>query len=164
VYRRSCTALLVFASLAVPAFARGPATPAEREKTVALVEVLETKPASPEAAEARTWLMAFLSEVPDLTAKYCASLVGSPAERQGLRKELVEQHLFSGAAHLIRNPGTHAGATDTLAAGLAGTVRAYQAWKAVDPAVAHPRLEQLATLHAEGQLETYTRAAGRMCR
>ena len=155
-------ALLVLA--AAPALAaRGPSTAEERERTLQLVEVLETAPASAEAAEARKWLLAFLAEVPDITAKQCYSLVGTPAEREGIRPELQAQHLFSGAAFLIRNPGSGSGSTATFAAALAGTVRAYRAWKEADPSIAHPRLERLAAIEAEGGLEAYARGAGRNC-
>ena len=156
------TATIASAPAAVAA--RGPSTPEERERAVAIVEVLETAPASPDAAEGREWLLAFLSEVPDLTAKQCYSLVGSPAERAGIRPELLAQHLFSGAAFLIRNPGAGAGNTETLTAAVAGTVRAYRAWKAADASVTHPRLEQLAGLEARGELDEYVRAVGRNCR
>ena len=156
-------ALLALAATTPTRAARGPSTEEERERALALVEVLETAPASPEAAEARTWLLQFLSEVPDVTAKQCYSLLGTPAERQGIRPELLAQHLFSGAAYLIRHPGAGSGSTETLTAAVAGTVRAYRAWKAVDATVTHPRLEQLLALEAQGGLEQYARGTGRSC-
>jgi hypothetical protein len=155
-------ALLLIAGAA--SAARGPSTPEERKKAIELVELLETEPASPAAAEARQWLTTFISEVPDLTVKQCMSLVAPATERAAIRPELMSQHVFSGAGYLLRNPGTAAGGTDTLTAALVGTVRAYRVWKQADASVAHPRLEQLAELEAKGQLETYVRAAGRNCR
>jgi hypothetical protein len=156
------SALLLSAGAAFAA--RGPSTPEERKKAVELVELLETAPASPDAAAARQWLTTFVSEVPDLTVKQCMSLIAPAADRAAIRPELMSQHIFSGAGYLLRNPGTAAGGTDTLTAALVGTVRAYRAWKQADASVAHPRLEQLAELEANGQLETYVRAAGRNCR
>jgi hypothetical protein len=162
--RFAAIAFVLFAAAPPTRAARGPSTVEERERALALVEVLETAPASPEAVEARTWLLQFILEVPDLTAKRCYSLLGTPAERSDMRPELLAQHLFSGAAYLIRNPQAGAGSTETLTAALAGTVRAYRAWKAADATVTHPRLEQLLALEAQGGLEQYARGNGRSCR
>lgn len=150
--------------LAPPLLAqRGPSTPAEREKALALVELLETRPAAAEAAEARAWLMGFVAAIPDLTVKQCPSLLGSPAQRQGIGAELLSQHVFSGLAHQIRNPGAGAGSTETLTAAMAGTLRAYRAWKAADAGQSHPRLDELVALEERGGLDEYVRGAGRAC-
>ena len=87
------------------------------------MRVLETAPASPEAAQARQWLDTWLGEIPDLTVKYCLSLFGATKEAvtKELPRDLTMQHAYSGAAYLIQNPGTGPGQTETLVAGLQGT-------------------------------------------
>jgi hypothetical protein len=155
--------LLLMASPALSA-SRGPSTPEERQKAVALVKVLETAPWSDEAKEARAWLMTFLNDVPDVTVKRCLSLLGSPVERQGIPADLQNQHVFSSAAYLLEHPGTAAGNTDTLLAGVEGTLKAYAALKARGSIEPQPQLEGLLQMQRDGQLEAYVRAQGRSCR
>src|SRR5690606_19904662 len=95
---------LLLSTTAAHAADRGPSTPEERQRAVELVRLLETKPWTDEAAEARTWLMDFLGAIPDITVKQCFPLLGPPAARQQIPQELQLQHLFSSAAYLIENP------------------------------------------------------------
>jgi hypothetical protein len=156
--------LLLLCGATAPAAARGPSTPEERTEIVALARRLETTPWTEEARQARGRLTRLLGEVPDLTVKYCLSLLGSAVERQGIPQDLLQQHLFSSAAYLIEHPGTAAGSTETLLAGVAGTLAAYEALKAHQPGAEHPRLEELLHLRSGGELEPYVRARGRNCR
>ena len=153
---------LLFAGPAFPA-ARGPSTPEERQKAVELVEVLETSPWSEEAREARAWLMTFLNEAPDITVKRCLSLLGSPAERQGIPSDLQMQHMFSSAAYILEHPGAGAGSTETFLAGLDGTLKSYSALRAHGSIEPQARLEQLLQIQKGGGLETYVRGQGRNC-
>ena len=143
--------------------ARGPATPEEREKLVSVVAQLEREPLAASAAESRQWVLSFLQEVPDITAKQCLGLFGPPQERQGIAQELALQQLFSNAAYVVAN-GAPAGSTEALTAGLEGALRVYEAMKAADAKATHPRLEQLLQLQRDGQLVPYVRAVGRGCR
>ena len=155
-------AILVTSTAAIAA-SRGPSTPEERQKLVTLVAQLEAEPLSEQATKARQWLLAFLQAVPDITAKQCASLVGAPAERQGVPSDLLMQQLYSNAAYVVQHqvaPGT----TEALHAGLSGTLRAYQAMRAKDATPVHPRLEQLLEIERNGRLVEYVRAQGRVCR
>ncbi|HEX5759911.1 MAG TPA: hypothetical protein VF121_12035 [Thermoanaerobaculia bacterium] len=150
-----------------PAYAevqRGPSTPEERAKAVELVRVLETAPVSPAAKEARQWLTVWLAEVPDLTVKVCFSLLGSKQETASLPAELRMQHAYSSAAWLIEHPDTNPGSTETLLAGVRGTLRSYEAWKTADPAVSHALLEALLAMERTGTLEQHVRQQGRYCR
>ena len=151
---------------AQPAAKRGPSTPEERAKAVELVRILETAPASPEAAQARQWLDAWLGEIPDLTVKYCLSLFGTTKEAvtKELPRDLTMQHAYSGAAYLIQNPGTGPGQTETLVAGLQGTLRAYQALKAEKTPDTYPLLEALLEKDRAGTLDVHVRTYGRNCR
>jgi hypothetical protein len=159
--------LLILIPLLVsgPAFsaARGPSTAEERQKAVELVRVLETSPWTDEAKEARVWLTTFLNEAPDITVKQCLSLLGSPAERQGIPADLSMQHMFSSAAHILEHPGAGAGSTETFLAGLEGTFKSYSALRAHNSIEPQPRLEQLLQIQKDGQLEAYVRGQGRNC-
>lgn len=147
-----------------PTEKRGPSTPEERAKAVELVRVLETSPDSPEAAQAREWLNAWLDEIPDMTVKYCLSLFGSREAAKALPQDLAMQHVYSAAAYLIQNPGRGPGQTETLVAGLQGTLRAYQALKAGKSPNTYPILEDLLQKDRSGTLDVHVRTYGRNCR
>jgi len=155
--------LLAFSARADRALAaRGPSTPEERTKALALVEVTETQPWSDAARDARAWLMKWLGDVPDITVKTCKSLLGAPEQRAGIPGELQDQILFSGLGYLLQHKGAGAGDTPTLTAALAGTLRAYESSRA-HGAAAIPQLDALVKLRDGGQLETYVRGQGRAC-
>lgn len=153
---------LLFAGPASSA-ARGPSTPEEREKAVALVKILETQPWTDEAKDARAWLTTFLNEAPDITVKQCLSLLGSAAERQGIPGDLQMQPMFSSAAYILEHPGVGAGSTETFLAGLEGTLKSYSGLKAHGAIAPQPRLEQLLQMQQDSQLEAYVRGQGRNC-
>lgn len=58
-----------------PAEARGPSTPEERAKVVALTRMLELDPLAEDAPAARDWLRAWAIEVPDLRVYACPQLL-----------------------------------------------------------------------------------------
>jgi hypothetical protein len=163
--RRTLAAAALALLMAAPAVAaaRGPSTPEERDKAVQLVKLLESEPWTEEAKQARQWLMTFLGEAPDITVKRCLSLLGAPAQRQGIPPELLDQQLFSGARHVLEHPGTSAGSTDALGAGVVGTLAAYKAWRAHGLA-AVAQLDELAKMQESGQLRPWVLAQGRNCR
>ena len=160
-----CALLAASALVATAAGAasRGPATPEEREKLVTLVAQLEAEPRGATAAESRQWVLDFLKEVPDITAKQCLSLFGGPAERQGMPEELAMQQLYSNAAYVVKH-NVPAGTTEALLASLQGTLRAYEGMKKADPAFQHPTFEGLLQMERDGQLEVHVRTWGRNCR
>ena len=143
--------------------ARGPSTKEERDKAVALVEVTEAEPWSDAARDARAWLMSWLRDVPDITAKTCKSLLGPPDVRAAIPRDLQDQILFSGTAFLIQHPGAGAGETPTLLAALHGTLRAYASLRKHGSAAIAP-IDELAKLQQNGQLESYVRGQSRLCR
>jgi hypothetical protein len=159
-------ALVVAALIAAPVFAappRGPSTQEERDKAVAMAKLLETTPWTDEAAKGRTWFYTFLSEVPDVTVKQCHSLFGTPEQQRGIPKELVDQVMYSGAAYMFTHPGAGAGETQTLLAGLEGTLAAYSAWRAHGKYDAVPQLEELLKIQADGGLVAHVRGYARGC-
>jgi carboxypeptidase Q len=166
-----CSSLaLSFALLATLAAApagaaasRGPSTPEERAKLVALAAELEKTPRGPKAAESRQWLMAFLQEVPDILAKQCGSLFGPPAQRQTLPPEVLQQQLFSNAAYAV-DKQVSSGSTEALTAGVIGALRVYEAFRADNSTPANVIVDDLLRLERAGELDTFVRAQGRACR
>jgi hypothetical protein len=160
---RTGLAVSLLALAVLPAGARGPSTPAERDEATRLARLLETTPWSEEAAGARQGLGTFLAEVPDITVKRCLSLFGSAEQRRGIPAALLDQQMFSAVAHQLTHPEDGAGSTATFLASLEGVLAAYSAWRAHGGLEAVPRLDELAQLQKDGRLEAHVRGQGRNC-
>ena len=155
--------LFVAAALAAPPAGRGPSTPEERNQVLTLVELLETKPWTKEAEDARAWLLAFLMEVPDITVELCIRPLGSDKELKGVPPELQIQQAFSQASFLIRNPDQKAASLAVYVAGVQGAIRAYDSMKAAGKVDALPAFEDLKKLEASGELEKAIKKRIKQC-
>ncbi len=140
------------ASSASAAESRGPSTPEERQYVLELVEMLEATPEAPEAADARKWLVVWLSSVPDLTVHFCTDPLGTPAELERVPPDLQVQAAFSQAAYLIRNPGSDAKSVEVFVAGVEGSLRAYDGWHRTGGVPELASFEQLEQERAAGRL------------
>ena len=151
---------------AQPAAKRGPSTPEERAKAVELVRVLETAPASPEAAQARQWLDAWLGEIPDLTVKYCLSLFGATKEAvtKELPRDLAMQHAYSAPHTSSRTPARVPARPRPSSPASRARSRAYKALKAEKSPDTYPLLEALLEKDRAGTLDVHVRTFGRNCR
>jgi hypothetical protein len=54
---------------------RGPSTSEERTKAVQFARDLEADPLGPNAKEERSWITVWLIQIPDITVKFCTSLL-----------------------------------------------------------------------------------------
>ena len=77
--------------------ARGPSTPEERAKVVALTRSLEQDPFAENAPTTRQWLREWIAEVPDIRFKVCNDLLGHAlGDNYPYAQEIKLQVLFSG--------------------------------------------------------------------
>jgi hypothetical protein len=147
---------LLFGALALSAARaeekRGPSTPEERQHALELVEMLETTPDAPEAKEARSWLVIWLSSVPDLTVHFCLDPLGSARDLEPVPDDLKVQAAFSQAAYLIRHPQADPKSPEVFVAGVEGVLSAYQALRAHGGVPRLPAYEALAQEKAAGRL------------
>ncbi len=143
---------------------RGPSTPEERAKALELVDLLEKNPSAPEAKPARAWLTLWLVEVPDLTVSLCPDLLGTPEELAAVPPELAIHQAYAQAAFLIENPKAKARSPATYAAGIEGTLRAYDSMRAAATVDEIPALEELRRKQAGGELEKLVKKRSRTCK
>lgn len=155
---------LIFA--AAPAFSagRGPSTPDERSKAVNLVRALEADPLNEGARDSRRWLVAWLSEIPDITVQMCPALLGENFEvNKKYAAELALQQSLSSAAFIIEHPDR---ANDKLAvsiAGVEGVFKAYEAILAQKPKAHFKSLDALIEAKSKGALESIIAQNVRAC-
>lgn len=149
-------AALSFAAFAFPVFAeaRGPSTPEERSQAVALVHALEADPLNDGARDARGWLIAWLSEVPDITVQMCPALLGKGFEsNRKYGAELSVQQALSSAAFVIEQPERAQDQLAVAVAGVEGVLRTYQALLSRNPRARFRSLDVLGEAEAKGALE-----------
>jgi hypothetical protein len=149
--------LLAFTVAASPAFSagRGPSTSEERSKAVNLVRALEADPLNEGARDSRRWLVAWLSEIPDITVQMCPALLGENFEvNKKYAAELALQQSLSSAAFIIEHPDR---ANDKLAvsiAGVEGVFKAYEAILTQKPKAHFKSLDALLEARSKGTLES----------
>jgi carboxypeptidase Q len=145
---------LVF--LAVPAFgaSRGPSTPEERQRAVAVVRALEEDPLNRDARQWRQWLVAWLSEIPDITVSMCLSLLGETFESERrYGAELGLQQSLSSAAFMIEHPDRVQDRLAVSLAGVEGVIAAYEALLSKKPKARFASLDALLEAREKGELQ-----------
>ena len=107
--------------------ARGPSTPEERARFVALVQSLESDPLAENANATREQLRDWTIEVPDIRFKVCPDLLGDAVGNDyPYSREVNLQVVLSGAVLTIENPGEARDDVAVYTAGVEGALRAYE--------------------------------------
>jgi hypothetical membrane protein len=119
--------VLLCAFQARATWARGPSTPQERAKVVALVRSLEQAPFAADAGANRRWLREWIIDVPDISFRSCPELLGHAlGDAYPYADEVNLQVLFSGAAFTVEQPAEARDASAVYRAGVDGALRAYE--------------------------------------
>jgi hypothetical protein len=122
---------------------RGPSTPEERKKAVAMATFLETNPLAKEAKEMRGALLHFLTEVPDISVTLCTNVFGDSKFKGDYEAELLGQTAFSQAKFIIEHPDQAQDEAAVQLAGVEGVLRTWQAIKTAKPKAKFPLLDEL---------------------
>ena len=150
IYKFIAISLLVvtgFGCMPIYAMQRGPSTPEERKKMVELITFLENEPLAKEAKERRKEVLIWLAQVPDITVKLCADVLGGMNKINGdYSSELITQQAFSEAKFVIENPDKSKDEYSVYLAGVEGILRTYKAIKKEKPKVKIEAFEELLSL------------------
>jgi hypothetical membrane protein len=149
-----------------PAEARGPSTPGERARFVALVRSLEKDPLAESASATRARLREWMVEVPDIRFTVCADLLGHAlVDDYPHSRELDLQVALSGGVLTIEHPGEARDDVAVYTAGVEGALRAYQALVRTRPDGRLAALDELVETHRRGELGNHiARLAKEKCR
>jgi hypothetical membrane protein len=104
---------------------RGPSTPDERARFVALVRSLESDPLAENANSIRQQLHDWAMEVPDIRFKVCPGLLGDAFANYRYSREVTRQVMLSGAVLTLEDPGQARDDARVYTAGVVGALRAY---------------------------------------
>ena len=133
--------------------ARGPSTPQDRARFVALVRLLERDPLAENANARRQQLRAWTIEVPDIRFKACPDLLGhAVTDVYPYSSEIKLQVLLSGAVLTIEDPGEARDDVAVYTAGVEGALRTYQVLVKSRPDGRLAALDDLAEKRDRGEL------------
>jgi hypothetical protein len=151
-----CLSLILLLTSAAVAQKRGPSTPEERAQTIRLAHALENDPLNDSAKDARSWLIIFLTDVPDVNITVCPSLLGDLlGTKKNYASELVVQPMFSEAAYIIEHPEKANDETAVHLAGVEGALRTYESILKAKPKAHHKFLDDLIVKRDKGELAAY---------
>lgn len=138
---------------------RGPSTPEERKRFVAIAHKMEEAPLDPSLRQDRDWALHWIIDIPDINVNPCAELLGDFMEsRYPYRAEINGQVAFSMAAFMIEHPDKARDIVAVNTAALQGALKAYRSILRVEPTAQSRILETIADHENDGKLTEYVRA------
>jgi len=143
---------------------RGPSTPEERKRFIALVQKLEKSPLDQSLRPEVVWAEKWLNDVPDINVSLCSAPLGRlVAENYKYAGHISVQFAFGMAVFLIQHPDKKG---DLVAQYLAGVHEALHTYKSLlksQPQAQSESLDELVAKDAEGTLADFVRDASKDC-
>jgi len=144
--------------------ARGPSTPEERKRFVALVQKLEQSPLDKSLRQEVVWAEKWLNDIPDINVSICPAPLGDFAEENYKYAGHVSvQFAFGMAVYLIQHPDKAADREAQYLAGVQEALRTYRSILKAEPRAQSAALDQLVAKDAEGTLSDFVREAAKQC-
>jgi len=144
---------------------RGPSTPEERTRFVAIAQKMEQSPLDPGLRPEREWALRWLIEVPDVSVNLCTAPLGDFMKKKyKYSSEIVVQLTFSSGQFIIEHPDQAKDKNAQYLAGVEGALRAYQSILKAKPDAKSKELDDLIQKQTQGTLNEYVReVAGKGC-
>ena len=169
--RRSLSILLPIIFLVVFACAqdqeapkRGPSTPDERKRFMALVQKLEKSPLDRNLRSEALWAEKWLDDIPDINVSICPAPLGSLAdEKYKYAGQVSVQFAFGMAVYLIQHPDKAADRNAQYLAGVQEALRTYKAILKSEPRAQSGAMDELVAKEAEGTLADFVKEAANAC-
>ena len=160
----SCLALAL--SFLPPCFAaeRGPSTPEERQRAVSIARRLEADPLNSTLRAERKWALEWLIQVPDIHVKMCTVFLGPVLDsKKNFASEIMFQMMLSQAAFTIEHPEKASDDLAQYAAGVEGSLKAYESILKSKPKARWPFLDELIQKRDSGGLPGYVKDQMEKC-
>lgn len=137
---------------------RGPSTPQERQRFLAIDHKMEQNPLDPSLRKEREWAVHWIIDIPDINVNPCPELLGNFMESHYRYKaEINGQVAFSMAAFMIEHPDKVGDIVATNTAALEGALKAYRSILRIEPTAQSQFMEALAEQESDGKLTEYVR-------
>src|SRR6266700_2114283 len=155
-----CLALVCFGVFAAAQgeSKRGPSTPEERQRFVAIAHKMEQSPLDEDLRSERKWGLFWLAEVPDFTVHLCTGPLGDfMSKKYKYSPEIVIQLTFSAGAFLIEHPEKKDDRVAEYVAGVEGALNAYKSILKAKPEAKSKELDDLLKKQSQGTLLDFVR-------
>jgi hypothetical membrane protein len=164
--RLGVAAVFVVCALQLHHAQRGPSTPEDRVRFVALVRALERDPLAANANATRQQLRGWMIEVPDISFKVCPGLLGHAVGTDyRYSRDVNLQVMLSGAVLTIEDPGRARNDAAVYTAGVEGALRAYEVLVRSRPDAQLAVLDDLIEKRDRGELVDHiSRLADEKCK
>jgi len=145
--------------------ARGPSTPEERAREVAIARQLEASPLNDKLLPDREWAVNWINAIPDLRVVICPGSLGKevPKSKYKYAPLLWSQLLISSAAFMIEHPDQAGDQTAVYIAGAESMLKAYAAILSKKPKARWPELDPALDQQQNGQLAELIRETSKAC-
>jgi hypothetical protein len=160
---------LALLALSLPALAqdepkRGPSTPEERQRFIALAHKLEQSPLDKSLYAEKKWALDWINDIPDITVNICPQVLGEDflESRYRYMPEVMGQVVFGNVVFLIEHPEKKSDAVAQYTAGVESALKAYKGILKADPMVSRT-LEDLLEKQSQGKLADFVRANSKVC-
>jgi hypothetical protein len=146
--------------------ARGPSTPEERAREVAITRKLEAAPLDNSLSAEREWALKWLIQIPDITVGLCTSVMGKDFLKTKYKysSNLLVQFTLSSAAFIIEHPDQAGDKVAIYTAGEEGLLKAYAAILKDNPKAKWKALDEPVEKQGQGRLAEYVRENSQSCK
>jgi len=143
---------------------RGPSTPEERQRFLALNHKLEETPLDKNLYADKKWAIQWIEDIPDINVNVCATLLGEEVivSRYKYAPNLLYQAVFGNVAFLIEHPDKKDDAVAQYTAGVESALKAYKGILKADPVVSRA-LEDLLQKQSQGKLIDFVKQSSKPC-
>jgi len=143
---------------------RGPSTPEERQRFIALTHKLEETPLDKSLYPDKRWAIEWINDIPDINVNVCPTLLGEEliVSRYKYAPNLLYQAMFGNVVFLIEHPDKKDDAVAQYTAGVESALKAYKGILKADPVVSRS-LEDLLQKQSQGKLVDFVKQSSKPC-
>ena len=143
---------------------RGPSTPEERKRFLAIVRKLEKSPLDQSLNSEVTWALKWLQDIPDVNVTICFAPLGPlPNDEYRYDSKIRGQFVLGMGAYLVEHPQKAADSSATYLAGVESALKVYRAILKSKPEAKSRALDDLLAKQENGELNDFVRDASKAC-
>jgi hypothetical protein len=165
--RWATVALLAICSLATAQNEpkRGPSTPEERQRFLALTHKLEQTPLDKNLNADKKWALQWIEDIPDINVNICPLVLGDDFLNSHYlyASQIMGQVVLGNVAFLIEHPDKKNDQVAQYTAGLESALKAYKGVLRADPMHVSRPMEELLERQNQGKLTDFVREHSKEC-
>lgn len=157
----ACVLLICIGCISQAQDKRGPSTPEERQRFLALVQKMEDAPLDESLRPEIGWGLKWLVDIPDISVSVCTAPFGKfwDEKYKAVPDHFVAIFTFAMAAQVIEHPETANDKAAQNIAGMEAVLKSYQSVLKSKPQAHSKNLDELLQKQVDGKLADFVRDA-----